>query len=161
MTNLATGDRTLTPVSIDPTTQSLQDVANALSAVPGIQAVTNAQTGTLQVLANPGFAFDFAGQIPSSRFLVRHHRDHHARSSADPTPALPTTTLPFQVVGSGTVGVTSGLSLEVKAASGAILANLNIGQGYSPGSSLTVANGITVQLSSGTANATAIPFPRR
>src|SRR5207237_867404 len=42
-------------------TQSLQDVAGALSAVPGLNAVVDSASGTMRVLALPGFAFDFAG----------------------------------------------------------------------------------------------------
>lgn len=60
--------------------------------------------------------------------------------------------LTFNVVGTGTVGVTPNLTLQIQDASGNTVASLNIGQGYSPGSALQVGNGVTVQLSSGTAN---------
>jgi flagellar hook-associated protein 1 FlgK len=151
VTNQATGAQSTTPVNIDPAAQSLQDVAAALSAVPNVQAVTNAQTGELQVQAAAGYTFDFAGQTPTS----------------PSTAGITGTTVPtlggaytgsnndnysFQVVGSGTVGVSSGLGLQVTDRAGGVVATLNIGQGYSPGSTLTVANGVTVQLSSGTAN---------
>ena len=52
----------------------------------------------------------------------------------------------FQVSGRGPVGVTQGLTLKVTNSAGATVASLNIGGGYSPGSSLTVGNGITVSL---------------
>ena len=151
VTNQATGERTLTAVSIDPATQSLQDVANALSAVPNIQAVTNPQTGTLQVLAAPGFAFDFAGRVqptPSAAGISGTTRPTVGGAYTGSNNDVYT----FQVSGSGTIGVTPGLSLQVKDSSGATLTTLNVGQGYTSGSSLQVANGITVQLAAGTAN---------
>lgn len=151
VTNLATGIRTLTPVNIDPSTQSLNDVAAALSAIPNLQAVTNAQNGTLQIMAKPGYAFDFAGRLPSS--------PNTSGFTGTATPGIggqytgtSNDTYTFQVVGSGTVGVTPNLALKVTDASGNPIATLNIGQGYSPGTPLTVANGVTVQLASGTAN---------
>src|SRR5262249_10266481 len=58
----------------------------------------------------------------------------------------------YRVVGSGTVGVTTGLALEVRNAAGSLLGSFNIGDGYAAGSALTSANGVTVTLSAGTAN---------
>ncbi len=55
-------------------------------------------------------------------------------------------------MGSGTVGVTPNLTLAVTDATGNTVASLNIGQGYEPGSALTVANGVSIKLASGTAN---------
>ncbi|HZU38550.1 MAG TPA: flagellar basal body rod C-terminal domain-containing protein, partial [Gemmataceae bacterium] len=106
----------------------------------------------LRILAQPGYTFDFTGGIPS----------------IPDTSGLTGTTVPqlggsytgttndnytFSVSGAGTVGVTPNLTLQVKDQSGTVLASLNIGQGYSPGTTLQAANGITVSLSSGTVNA--------
>lgn len=54
--------RTNTTIAIDPATQSLQDIAAALSAVPGLQASVNATGNTLNIAAQAGFSFDFAGR---------------------------------------------------------------------------------------------------
>lgn len=151
VTNQSTGSRTLSAVNIDPSTQSLTDVANALSTVPNLQAVTNPQTGTLQIMAKPGYAFDFAGRLPSSPNTSGYTGTATPQVSGSYTGSS-NDNYTFQVVGSGTVGVTSNLTLQVKDAGGNSIATLNIGQGYSPGTPLTVANGVTVQLASGTAN---------
>ncbi|HZV04097.1 MAG TPA: flagellar hook-associated protein FlgK [Gemmataceae bacterium] len=151
VTDLSTGTRTLTPVSIDPSTQSLNDVAAALSAVPNIQAVTDSQTGTLQVLAKPGYAFDFAGRLPSAPDTSGYTGTATPQVGGQYT-GTNNDTYTFQVAGSGTVGSTSGLQLQVKNSSGSLITTLNIGQGYTAGTPLTVANGITVQLASGTVN---------
>jgi flagellar hook-associated protein 1 FlgK len=151
VTNLSTGARTLTPVNINPTTQSLNDVAAALSAVPNIQAVVDPQKGTLQVLAQPGYAFDFAGRLPSAPNTSGYTGTATPQVGGQYT-GTSNDTYTFQVIGSGTVGVTPNLQLQVKDSSGNSLALLNIGQGYSPGTPLPAAKGVTVQLASGTVN---------
>ncbi len=62
VTDLATGNRTNTTIAIDPATQSLQDIATALNAIPGLSASINAPVNRLDLQAQPGFAFDFAGR---------------------------------------------------------------------------------------------------
>lgn len=62
VTDTATGNRTNTAIAIDPATQSLNDVAAALSAVPGLQATVDPLSNTLSIQGQPGFAFDFAGR---------------------------------------------------------------------------------------------------
>src|SRR6185437_814334 len=151
VTDLSTGARTLTQINIDPATQSLNDVASALSTVPNIQAITDPQTGTLQVLAKPGFAFDFAGQPPTAPDTSGFTGTAAPQIGGQYT-GTGNDKYTFQVVGSGTVGVTANLTLQVKDAGGNPVTTLNIGQGYSPGTALTVANGVTVKLASGTAN---------
>ncbi|MDB5307479.1 MAG: flgK [Gemmataceae bacterium] len=62
VTTTATGQRTNTTIAIDPSTQSLQNVATALNGVAGLQASVNPATNTLQITAQAGYAFDFAGR---------------------------------------------------------------------------------------------------
>lgn len=61
VTDTATGLRTLTTINIDPTQQSLSDVANALGAIPNLQVFVNPQGGALSVMSASGFTFDFRG----------------------------------------------------------------------------------------------------
>jgi flagellar hook-associated protein FlgK len=62
VTNTATGTRTNTTIAIDPAAQSLDDVAAALNGVPGLVSSVNPTSRTLQLSAQSGFAFDFAGR---------------------------------------------------------------------------------------------------
>lgn len=62
VTDTATGNRTNTTIAIDPATQSLQDLATALSGIPGLSASINLPSNTLEIQAQAGFAFDFAGR---------------------------------------------------------------------------------------------------
>jgi flagellar hook-associated protein 1 len=57
--------------------------------------------------------------------------------------------LKFEVSGSGTVGTTAGLALEVYDDAGALVSTLNIGAGYQPGSTLAVIDGIEITVSLG------------
>lgn len=64
VTNTSTGTRTNDTINIDPATQSLQDVAAAITSGTGgqVQASVNATTNTLQLTAQSGYSFDFAGR---------------------------------------------------------------------------------------------------
>jgi flagellar hook-associated protein FlgK len=152
VTDQSTGNRTLNEVQINPATQSLADVAASISAISHIQAVVDPQTQTLRILAQPGFAFDFAGRIATAPTTSAITGTTTAQLGGNYT-GTTNDTLTYQVVGTGTVGVTPNLTLQVKNSASAVIASLNIGQGYEPGSTLQVGNGITLQLSSGTANA--------
>jgi flagellar hook-associated protein 1 FlgK len=152
VTNQATGTRTLTKVTINPATESLQDVANALSAVPNLQAVVDPQTKTLTLLAQPGYAFDFAGRLASAPQTTALTGTATAQVAGSYT-GTANDVFTYTVVGSGTVGVTPGLSLEVRNSAGTLLNTLNIGQGYQPGSALPAVEGVTASLSAGTVNA--------
>jgi flagellar hook-associated protein FlgK len=62
VTNTASGLRSNSTIDIDPSSQSLQDVATALNGVTGLQASINPITNTLEITAQPGYSFDFAGR---------------------------------------------------------------------------------------------------
>ncbi|MBA4065283.1 MAG: flagellar hook-associated protein FlgK [Isosphaera sp.] len=60
VTDTATGNRTNTAIAIDPS-QSLNQVVAGLAAVPGLAASVG-PGNVLQITAQPGFRFDFAGR---------------------------------------------------------------------------------------------------
>jgi flagellar hook-associated protein FlgK len=139
-------------LTIDPTTDSLQDVAAALSAIDHLQAAVDSQTGTLQIWADPGFAFDFAGRLdptPDPSAITGSARPAISGRFSGSANAAWT----FDVVGSGSVGVTPGLTVEVRDAAGSLLASLDVGRGYEAGTGLTIADGVQVAFSAGTLNA--------
>ena len=160
VTNTATGARTLNRIAIDPATQSLQDVAAAITAGTSgqVQATVDPATQTLRFTAQSGFAFDFAGRLPTTPNALNLNGTTAPTVTGTYTGAA-NDTYSFQVVGSGTVGTTSGLTLEVRNSSNAVISSLNIGSGYQPGSPLLVANGISVRLSAGTTNAGSFNVP--
>jgi flagellar hook-associated protein 1 FlgK len=149
VTDAATGARTTRQVDIDPS-ESLNQVAAALSAIPHLSANVDSISGKLSISADSGYQFDFAGRPATSPDTQSITGTSTVQVSGNYT-GTSNDTLSYKVVGSGTVGVTPGLSLQVTDSSGALLGTLPIGQGYAPGSTLTV-NGISVALQAGTVN---------
>ena len=154
MTNTSTGARTLTQVNITPT-MSLQDVATALSSVPNLSASVNINSNTLHIQAANGYAFDFAGQLPTSpvptgdpaSLALAPGASASLANSVQVSGTYTGTTndiYTYSVSGDGTVGVTPGMTLNVTNQSGQSVGSFNIGQGYT-GSALTV-NGVTIQI---------------
>jgi flagellar hook-associated protein 1 FlgK len=150
VTNTATGERTMTEVKIDPKSQSIQDVSNSLaSSVPHVQSFVNTQTGTLSVIAASGYTFDFTGGIDSAPTT-----SSLAGTTSTPTlggkytgPANDSYTFKFN--SSGTIGVTPDLQADVTDQTGAVIGKINVGLGYQTGQPITLANGVTLKLSSG------------
>lgn len=154
MTNTATGQRTMVEVPVDPATQNVQDVANAIGAAnPNLQAFVNNQTGTLSLIASPGYKFDFTGGIdsnPTTNFTAG--TTVKATTGGLPTDGI-NDTYKFTFLSSGTVGVTPGLRAQLTDQSGNVLGTVDVGQGYSAGQSVTAANGVTLSLSAGNVTA--------
>lgn len=152
VTDLSTGERRLFSIAIDPATDSLSDVAAAIDALDHVNATVNPQTGKLSVFSDDGYAFDFAGRLETipdlsgvtgtseSQFLGNY--DGAANGE-----------LQFTVIGGGEVGVTPGLGVEVRDASGTLLTTLHVGAGYEPGAPLDLGDGVSVQFGPGTLNA--------
>ena len=149
VTDAATGARTTQQVNIDPS-ESLNQVAASISAIPHLSATVDSVSGKLSITADPGYQFDFAGR-PSTTPDTQSITGTSTVAVSGNYTGSANDTLSYKVVGSGTVGVTPGLSLQVTDSSGALLGTLPIGQGYAPGSPLTV-NGISVTLQAGTVN---------
>ncbi|HKI33795.1 MAG TPA: flagellar hook-associated protein FlgK [Gemmataceae bacterium] len=144
------GTRTLYQVPIDPTTMSLNDVATAISAVPNLTASVNPASNTLQVTAANGYAFDFAGQIPSAPTNVQGNPGNIAFQVSGSYTGTTNDTYTFKVSGSGTVGVTAGLTLQAFDGNNDLLGSFNIGQGYQAGTVLSAVNGVTASVGAGT-----------
>ncbi len=151
VTNQATGQKTLHKLAIDPKTQSLSNIATAISAIPNLQAVVDPQAGSLTIMAANGYGFEFTGNVstsPDTQAItgsVAPTISGRYTGSADDT-------LTFRFTGTGTIGATPGLMLEARNGSGALVASLNVGQGYEPGSDLPAVLGIKAKIPLGTVN---------
>lgn len=152
VTDQATGQITNSQINIDPKTQSLQDVANAINAVPHLQAVVNSHNGTLSIVAQAGYSFDFAGQLSSTPDSQTITGTATPQISGSYTGSA-NDALTYTVTGSGQVGTSSDLNLQVTNSAGTLLGTFNIGQGYSPGSTAGTVDGVNVSMSAGTLNA--------
>ena len=150
MTNSSTGQKTMTEVKIDPATQSLNDLAASIgTTVPNLQVFVSKESGTMTLLAAPGYKVDFAGGIdpnPTTSFS--------AGTTATATMGGEFTggtndAYTYTFLSSGTVGVTPGLQARVTDQAGNVLGTFNIGQGYEAGQPMEGPNGVTLTLSTG------------
>jgi len=151
ITDFATGQRTLHAVSVQPGVQTLAQLASAFSSVPHLQAIADPQTRTLKFLAEPGYAFDFAGRLPTQPTTS-------ITGTAQPSVSGTYTgtvndTYTFKALTSGTIGVTPNLTLEIRNSAGQVLGTVQVGQGYAPGTTIPAVDGLLVQLSAGTLHA--------
>ncbi len=143
LTSKATGAVTRVGVAVDPATQTLADVAAALDALPGLSA--GVRDTRLHVEANAGYVFDFLPGVVLTDNLT---------GSSSPTleglyEAESNETFTCTVRGTGTVGVTDGLEIEVRNVGGELVRTLAVGLGYPAGDRLDVADGIQVTMSMG------------
>lgn len=150
--NQSTGQQTMSEIAVDPATQSLSDIASAISAVPNLQAVVDPQSGTLDIMAQPGYAFEFTGGLSSSPDVNNITGTTTASISGQYTGAN-NDTLTYTFSGAGTIGVTPNLSLNVTNSAGDLVGTINVGQGYTAGTPIRGPLGVSVNLSAGAVNA--------
>ncbi len=151
VTDRATGDRTLSRVPVNPAADSLDSLTATLDAISGINASVDGTTGQLRIDSDPGFAFDFTGALPTEVTVVA--------ATGTSLPALSGQYLganndqwTLTAVGSGDVGVDTGILLEVRDQDGLLLDSVSVGVGYAPGDPLELPNGVILRVPAGTLN---------
>jgi flagellar hook-associated protein FlgK len=147
ITNTATGATVRSSVTVDPSVDTLDDVAARFDALTGVKA--SVIDSRLRLEAEAGYRFDF------SAALLPQQSSGGLTGAAQPAVSGAYTgtanqTLTFTVAGAGgDVGVTDGLAVQVTNADGDLLTTLNVGRGYAAGDALEVADGIHVAFSAG------------
>lgn len=162
VTNLASGQRTLNAVAIDPATQKLSDVATAITTATGgnVQVSVDATNNTLQFQAQAGYAFDFAGRPPTTPTFSGTYAGTTTSTLSGAYTGAANDVYTFQVAGAGgTVGTTQGLTVQVLNGANQVVETLDVGSGYTPGTALAVANGVSVAFSAGTFTAGSFSYP--
>lgn len=142
------GVRRTESIFIDPQLDSLQDVADRLSSIDGLSASVNLDSNRLQVFSQPGYLFDFTGNIETHPNLGTFSGSSLPTFSGLYTGDI-NQTLRFGIEGSGDVGLSDNLFLNVYNQSGALMNRINIGRGYEAGTTLDVVDGIQLSLSPG------------
>ena len=139
----ATGEVTQARLAIDPSSDTVADLAAALGAVGHLAA--RVAGGRLQITAEAGYAFDFTNRVAT-----------HPGTLGTATPTLAgNVTLDandaytFTADAAGTIGTTPGLTVTVTDAEGLTVAVLDVGDGYEPGQALGLPGGLTVSFSAG------------
>jgi flagellar hook-associated protein FlgK len=146
------GDRSLHQIEIDPAFDSLQTVADKISAISNLHAVVDSDAGALSLSAESGYRFDFTG-LPAT-----HPDKSNFAGTANPVIGgvyadSTNDSLSFTFNRAGQVGTTEDLRLEVRNSNGTIVETIDVGLGYAPDTPIELANGLTVQLSVGTVEA--------
>ena len=143
------GKRRTSSISFDPATDSLNDVATALSGIDNLQATVNPQTNQIQIVAAPDFSFDFTTSLETSPRLDSFSGTSLPELSGD-YEGESNDAYRFVISGSGDVGITENLTASVFNSEGVLVGTLNVGNGYEAGAEIEVASGIKVSFSAGT-----------
>ncbi len=147
----ASGNRSTHVLTIDPATDSLDDLATMLTAIPGVTANLRSETNQLQITTVPGLKFDFAGGIETDPDLTLVTGSSVAAMSGVYT-GEGNEDITVRVEGTGNVGSAASLYANVYSASGALLSRINLGEGYEAGSDIELQNGVRMTFSTGTLN---------
>lgn len=142
------GERRISKLSLDPATQSLNDVATAFSGIANLQGVVDTQSGELRILADPGYKFDFTGRLETVPDLAAFTGTSTPRISGDYT-GTANDELRVVVNGTGTVGQTAGLTADVFDGGGNLLKTVQIGTGYEAGKAIEVYQGVKLSFAAG------------
>lgn len=167
VTDQATGRRTTESISVNPESDTLQDVADRLSAIGNINAVITGGSNQLVLRASEGHTFDFSGRPDNVAdtsafagtsqiiFSGAYSPQPAANRAFDPREGDSGATSPneqFTVTlpSSGLIGVTEGLLAEVRDSSGVLVQTIPVGPEYSVGSPVSLNNGLFVSFGEGT-----------
>lgn len=149
VTNTSTGAVTKNKISINATTDTLTTIKNSINGTTSGTAgdITAALVDNkLQIQSAANYQFNFSysldpnpGSLGSSTASLS---GIYTGSSND--------VYTLKALGTGTIGTTSGLQVEVKDSSGAVVATLDVGDTYTPGNTISIANGVSISLTANT-----------
>ena len=133
------------------TTESLGDIANAISNVPGLNAT--AYNNKLNIQADANYKFDFLPAVQSEPTRCCYTANNYPSVSVSGVyTGTENQTFTCIATGSGSVG-NGTLNLEVEDGDGKVVDTFNIGSGYAAGDELDLGNGIEISVGSGDLNA--------
>ena len=143
------GARLVSRISIDPDTDSLDDVVSRFNAIPGFSASV-APSGNVKFFAQAGYEFDFTSSLATSPDLSSY------TGTAVPTlsgsvESASNEDVRLRVVGTGNIG-SGDLKLDLLASDGSVLEQINIGLGYESNSIIDLGDGVQISFPSGTVN---------
>ncbi|QII11407.1 flagellar hook-associated protein flgK [Candidatus Kuenenia stuttgartiensis] len=141
--NTSTGEEVKNKITVDVANDSLTKLSADIDGITNLSSAIS--DGKLQITADSGYKFNFSyaldpnpGDLGASTVSLS---GVYSGSSND--------TYTFEALGTGTIGTTSGLQVEVRDSGSNLIATLDVGEGYTPGNTLAVANGVSVSFSAG------------
>jgi len=145
------GNVSVQEVAVDPDTDTLETIRDKLNALDPAHLSAEVASNALAIRSLGGWRFDFVAPLGIGQDNL-----------TGPDPAEPSVSGMYSlqtnqvftctVVGDGQVGVTDGLSIEVRDGSAQLVRTLNVGTGYAAGDRLAVGYGLELALTAGTLN---------
>jgi len=136
------------PITVDASVggDTLTTMAAKFAAITGLSG-SQVSSGQLQIVADAGYAFDFLGGVPAGPPAAGADNTMtgnvpEIQISGLYTGSTNKTNYTFTVVGNGTVG-SGTVSVSVNDGSG-VVATINVGDGYVPGTVVNVHDGIKI-----------------
>jgi flagellar hook-associated protein FlgK len=134
-------------VAVDPTTDTLNTIAAALDALDPAHLSASVVDSRLRLEGKAGYQFDFLP--PATLALGPPWTGTSAPTPSGSYTGAANETYTFTVTAGGQVGVDAGVTVEVHDAVGGLVATLDVGAAYTPGTALAVENGLEVAFSAG------------
>ncbi|AQT66915.1 Flagellar hook-associated protein 1 [Anaerohalosphaera lusitana] len=137
ITDTTTGQITRESIIVDTETDTLASIATKLDSLSGISA--SIRNDSLHIEADADRKFDFLpGVLPEPTAFSAGYTGTAEASISGTYVSTTDETYTFNIIGTGTVGVTDGLQLQVQNSAGQTVNTLDVGSGYSPGTDLTI-----------------------
>ncbi|MEM6468462.1 MAG: flagellar hook-associated protein FlgK [Planctomycetota bacterium] len=143
------GDQTIETIAIDPSVDSLDDIATRLNALANVNASLRADTNELQIATVSGVQFDFTGGFNTQPDLAGVTGTSVATLSGQYI-GEENGEYRIEIDGSGEIGVSANLFAEVFDSGGVLVNRINVGLGYEAGAALELAEGIEISFAAGT-----------
>jgi len=145
------GQATVHEVVVDPTVDTVTVIRDKLNLLDPAHFQATVTDSALHLEALGGWEFDF---VPA---MTLDASGLSGAAPAQPTVAgiysgQSTETFTCTIVGTGEVGVTDGLTVEVRNSGGQLVNTLSVGLGYAAGDVLAVGYGIDLAMTSGELN---------
>ena len=152
VTEAATGERQLFAIDVDPTQDTLEDIATKLSGISQVSATVDPRARLLSLATAPGFAVDFAGGLPTSMTpSAGWTGTASGHLSGRPTGSL-NGEWTLTVTQGGQVGIDADVRAEVRDDSGTLLGTVQLGSRYLAGKPIVIAQGVELRFDAGTLN---------
>ena len=145
------GERQTTGITIDPATDSLRDVATKITTISNVQAVVDSNTGKMSVIAQPGYQFDFTGRLETTPDLAAVTGTSIPGLSGNYT-GEENQAYTITALGTGEIGKTVGLKVQVADASGTVIDEIDVGDDYAAGDPLELGQGVSLEFGVGNLN---------
>lgn len=142
------GNRRHETIAIDPEVDTLQDLANRLDAVDGLSTSIAAKDNRLSIFADQDLKFDFTGNLETTPDLSGFTGTSVPTLSGQ-FEGVTNQNITFEINGSGDVGISDDLSVNLYDENSNLIRTVSIGRGYEAGTPIDLDEGVKIAFSHG------------